>query len=263
MGRALEMITALATAPSTGAAAAACTDAPSANSLTIRDSRKAIRMLDVWATKQAVGSVRFTSPFLHDTTVGMHMAAPSGTAILMRGMAQELKTQDTIDITIEGSGTSGDCEHVSFLVSYDDLPGISGRYISPTELKRRGMEIYAFENNLSTDTGCCYSGGEAITAEQDQLRANTDYAILGCTVQVGVHAVSWTGPDWGYLRQGMPTITEEQWHNAFYFREISEIYGLPLIPVFNSSNKELVEVSAVTDENGTDLVLSTVCQRLR
>lgn len=260
MGRALELVTVQATAPSTGAAATACTG----NSLTIRDSRKGISLLDIWTTKQAAGSVKFTSPFLHDTSVGMLFQAPDGGSILHRGNKQQLKTQDELTVTIEGSATAGDLEHVSYLVYYEDLPGISGRFISASELKRRMVDVYAVKNTLACDTSGCYSGSEAINADFDQLKANTDYAILGCTVRVGAHALRWVAPDWGNLGVGMPMLVgAEQWHNARYFQELSEIYGLPLIPVFNSSNKGLVTIDAVQDESGTDPVVSTVMARLR
>lgn len=259
MGKALELITATVTQPGSGSAASAC----SGNSLTIRDSRKQILMLDAWRTGQAVGSVKMTSPFLHDTTVGVHMAAPSGSQILLRGHKQQLKTQDTLGITMEGSNTASDIEHFSFLVYYEDLPGIAGRFITPQELKRRTVDIYAFENNISTGTSGCYSGTELIIAEQDQFRANTDYALLGCTIQVPVHAVRWVAPDWGNIGIGMPLSADEGWRNAFYFRDISELYNIPLIPLINASNKGLINIEAVTDENGTDAVISTVMARLK
>lgn len=259
MGKALELVTAIATQPGTGAAATAC----SGVSLTIRDSRKPIHMLDLWHTGQAVGSVRLTSPFLHDTTVGMHLACPSGSQILMRGISQPLKTQDTLTITMEGSNGAGDIEHTSFLVYYEDLPGVSAKLISPAELKRRTVDIYAFENNIATGTSGCYSGAEAINVEQDQFRANTEYALLGCSIQVPVHCVRWVAPDWGNLGIGMPLVASEGWHNPFYFKEVSEQYGMSLIPVFNSSNKALITVAAAVAEAGTDAVISTVCARLK
>jgi hypothetical protein len=259
MGKALEIVTAIVTAPSTGASATAC----SGNSLTIRDSRRKITMLDIWRTGQAVGALQITSPFMHDTTVGMQFACPSGTQLLLRGQGMELKTQDTLELTMEGSATGGDIEHASFLVYYEDLPGISGRFISPSELKRRLIDIHAFENTLSLGTSGCYDGEEAINAESDQLKANTDYALLGCTVQVPVHAVRWRAPDWGNLGVGMPTLNTEGWHNPYFFKELSELHNLPLIPVFNSSNKDLVLLDGVVHESGTDAVISTVLGRLR
>lgn len=259
MGKALELVTAIVTQPNTGTAATAC----SGNSLTVRDSRKPIHLLDIWRTGQAVGSVRITSPYMHDAVVGMHFACPSGTQILLRRQGMMLQPQDTLTITMEGSNGAGDIEHTSMLVYYEDLPGISGNFISPAELKRRLVDIYAAENNVATGTSGCYSGSELLTAEQDQLKANTEYALLGCTVQVPVHAVRWKAPDWGNLGIGMPVVATEGWHNPFFFKDLAEARNLPLIPVFNSSNKDLVTVEGVVAESGTDLVLSTVLGRLR
>lgn len=259
MGKALELVTAYVTAPSTGASAAACTG----NSLTIRDSRKPVHLLDAWRTGQAVGSVRITSPYMHDAVVGIHMACPSGTQLLLRDQGMMLQAQDTLTVTMEGSAGAGDLEHFSMLIWYEDLPGIEGNFITPAELKRRLVDLYACESNISTGTGGCYTGEELLTAEQDQLKANTEYAVLGCTVQVPVHAVRWKAPDWGNLGVGMPTLATEGWNNPFFFKDLASRRNLPLIPVFNSSNKDLVTIEGVVAESGTDLVLSTMLARLR
>lgn len=260
MGRALELVTAQATAPSTGTAAAAV----AGNSLTIRDSRKPIRMLGLWRTGQAAGSVRVVSPYLHDAVIGMHFQCASGQQVLMRQIDQPLYPQDTLQISLEGSATAGDIEMVSFLAQYDDLPGISGQFITAQELKRRLVDITALEHTISTGTAGGYSGDETIVAEEDSLKGLTEYAILGVTAQVGVHAVRWVSPDWGNLGVGMPVLNAgEGWHDAFYFRELAMDSGLPVIPVFNSANKQLTFISAATNELGVDLVVSTVLGRLK
>lgn len=260
MGKALELVTAQATAPSTGSAATAV----SGNSLTIRDSRKGIRMLALWRTGQAVGSVRIVSPYLHDAVIGMHFQCASGSQILMRQVEQPLYPQDTLQISLEGSATAGDIEMVSFLAQYDDLPGVAGQFIGAAELKRRLLDVTALEHTISTGTSGGYSGEESIVAEEDSLKGLTEYALLGATVQVGVHAVRWVGPDWGNLGVGMPCLNAgEGWHDAFFFRELATETGLPVIPVFNSANKALTYVSAATNELGADLVISTVLGRLK
>lgn len=261
MGKALEVVTGIVTAPGGGGATATVC---SGNTFTVRDTKKKVRMLDIWCTKQGQGTVRLTSPFLHDAVVGMGFVAPSGSSILMRGQSMELQSQDTITMTIDGSATAGDIEHGSYLVYYEDLPGISGKFINAAELKRRMIDTYVSQNTLALTTGGCYTGSETINAEEDQLKANTDYAILGCTVGVAaIHAVAWEGPDWGNLKIAMPVIAGEQWHNSFFFKELAEAHNLPLIPVFNSSNKSLTTIEGVVQESGTDLIVSTVMARLK
>lgn len=260
MGKALELVTAQATAPSTGAVAAAV----AGNSLTIRDSRKPIAMLSAWRTGQAVGSVRITSPYLHDAVCGIHMQAKSGSQILLREISQPLLPQDTLTITLEGSATAGDIEQFSFLAFYDDLPGVDGHFITAAEFRRRLVDLVAVEHTVATGTAGAYSGEEAINAEEDPFKSLTEYAILGATVQVGVHAMRWSGPDWGNIGFGMPVLNSgEGWHDALFFLRLAELSGKPVIPVFNSANKGLTYVSAATNEVGTDLVASTVLGRLR
>jgi len=95
------------------------------------------------------------------------------------------------------------------------------------------------------------------------MKANTDYALLGCSVQVPAHAIRWRSPDWGNLGLGMPNANAAGWHDSFFFKDLSERYNLPLIPIVNSSNKDLIFIDGVTDENGTDAVVSTVLGRLK
>ncbi|MGW8286479.1 MAG: hypothetical protein ACWGPR_12255 [Candidatus Deferrimicrobiaceae bacterium] len=230
----------------------------------MRDSRAPIHLLDVWHTGQAVGSVRITSPYLHDAVVGIDMVCPSGGQVLIRDHETLLKPQDTLVFTLAGSNGAGDIEHVSCLIYYENLPGISANLITYEEMRRRLVNLYASRNTISTGTAGDYSGNELIGVEEDQMRATTEYAILGCTVQVPVHAVQWTSPDLGNLGVGMPTLVAgEGWHNSFFFADLARRHKKPLIPVFNSANKALTYVAGVVAESGTDLVISTMMGQLK
>lgn len=264
MGLALEVVGVQATAPGTGGAGAAV----AGNSLTLRNTQKPIWFIDSWQQRQAAGSTRFTSPLMHDAVVGLQGGGPIGHSALYRGYEQPLYPQDTLTVNLVGSATAGDVETSCFIALYEDLPGVSANLIDHNELMRRGEDVYCFTNTLALGTGGGWSGEETIIAEVDQLKANTEYAIIGATVQVGAAAVRWVGPDWGNLGVGMPAVStavpsSSERTGRNYFRALSQdLGGATVIPVFNSANKSLTLATGLTDENGTDSIVTTMCVRL-
>ena len=92
---------------------------------------------------------------------------------------QPLISQDTLIVELSGSGTTGDLETAALLVYYENLPGITGRFMSPDEVQAAAKQMLTIENTLSLGTGGGYTGEEALNAEFDLLKGNTDYAIIG------------------------------------------------------------------------------------
>lgn len=259
MGRALELISVQATAPGAGAPFAAVTG----NSLTLRDSRAPIWLVAFWQKRQTAGFTRLTSPLLHDAVVGIQCTGPIGIAMNTRDSFQRLFTQDTITAFGSGSATAGDIEQASFLAAYEDLPGVNANLIDEAELMRRGEELYSWANTLALGTAGGYSGSEAVNAEQDQFKANQEYAIIGYQIGVAAAAVRWVSSDFGNLGVGGPaSASNEALVNHNWFIDLSRAAGMPLIPVFNSSNKALTFVDGMTDENGVDAVMTTTAVRL-
>lgn len=260
MGKALELITVQATAPGAGAAFAAVTG----NSLTIRDSRAPVHLVAAWADFQVDGFIRLTSPLMHDAVVGMQLAVEAAQTVpLYRGPFQRLYPQDFITAFGSGSAVAGDIETASMLWLYEDLPGVDGYFIDEAELMKRADEVYSFQNTISTGTTGGYSGSELIAAEQDQLKANTDYAIIGANVSgVGTASIRWLGVDFGNLGVGMPGLAGSGDFQSRWFQLLSRLIGMPAIPVFNSSNKSNTFIDAAQDENGGDPVVTTLCVRL-
>jgi hypothetical protein len=256
MGRGLELISAMATAPSTGAAFTALTG----NSLVVR-AGKGASLLATWQTRQAAGFSRLTSPMLHDGSVGIQMGGPIGTTLQLVGAREVLQGQDTLALYGSGSATAGDIELWSGLVHYSDLPGVDCRLIGVAELARRLVDRVCVPNTLTTGVTGQYSGAEAISAEGDQFKADTEYALLGAVFQVAGHAVRWLGPDFGGLGIGMPAKNFDR--SSDWFVWLSELSGLPLIPIVRSPNKAMTMIDAVVDENGADAVVYTCWGRLR
>jgi len=262
MGRAFELITGLAIAP-TGVFSAAA--ALTGNSFTVRDSKNDVRMVARWDTRQATGITRITSPLLHDSSIGMqHGADDAQTRIQLLMPPQRLYPQDALTVEMTGSAVAGDIEHSSYLVEYMDLPGVQGRFIGETELIRRAVSLFSNTITISTGTTGQYTGQVAVNSAQDQFKANTDYALVGYEItDAPVHAIRYVGPDWGNLGVGGPGIDGTLMHDTSdWFLELSRITGRAFIPVMNSANKALTLIDAATDENGVNPIVTTMWAEL-
>src|SRR5574341_703146 len=259
MGRAFEVITGFVTAPSTTFTALTMA---SGNTLTVRNAPlgSEIRMLQAWTDQQTAGNIRIRSPKLHDNVQGIRLFSVASEVypLFPMGAYQRLIPQDTLVVEMTGSGTAGDIETMAMLIYYSDLPGSDARLITPEEAMRRMTNIVAVENTLSLGTAGGYSGEEAINAEFDLLKANTDYALIGYLVSAECAVVRWRGADTANLGVGGPGNETNKRVTSTFFMDLSHFYQLPLIPVFNSANKGAVLIDGAQDENGTDTTVTSI-----
>lgn len=260
---ALELIAGQATAPDTTLTALTMN---TGNSATIRNTNgdSDILLLNCWADVQLTGVLRIRSPRLHDNVQGIRLntVASEPRPLLPFAAPQRLISQDTLTLEISGSATAGDIEQAAFLIYYEQLPGIEARFITAEEYKQRAVAQSAFSNTISTGTAGGYSGEETIVAEFDNLKANTDYALPGYQCSIECCAVRYRGTDTGNLGIGGPGHAEDKDLTANWFVMLSEKFNLPLIPVFNSANKNSILLDVMQDENGADPIISTIFTEL-
>lgn len=260
---ALELLTGFVTAPSTTQTALGMA---SGNSLTIRNNGGSgqIRLLQAWVDVQSAGILRIKSPNLHDDTQGIRIqtVASEPDPLLPLGVGQKLVSQDSITVDLSGSATASDIETACLLVYYEALPGIEGRFDTPDAVMQRIKHIMSVENTLSLGASGGYSGEEAINAEFDIFKANTDYALLGYTVDSECACVRWRGSETGNLGVGGPGNEASRQLTANWFMNLSRQHGLPLVPIFNSANKASILIDGAQDENGTDVTVNSIFAEL-
>ena len=236
------------------------------NSLTIRSTGQdaVIRLLQAWADSQVAGNLRIRSPRMHDNVQGLRLrhVASEVQPLLPAAFKEQLFPQDDLVAEMTGSATASDIETACLLIYYSDIPGIAARFITPEELAARGRHVLTVENSIATGTAGGYSGEEALNAEFDLLKANTDYALPGYLVSAECAAVRWRGVDLGNLGVGGPgnETRPDLTHN--WFERLSIEAGVPLIPVINATNVAGILVDAAQDENGTDVILTTILVEL-
>ena len=260
---ALELIAGHVTAP--GSTQTALTMATT-GAATIRNNggEGDIRLLQTWAKSQTAGVLRIKSPNLHDNVQGLRFKTVVSEVdpLLPAGFSQQLISQDQLTLDLSGSGTAGDIEAAAFLIWYESLPGIEGRFMTPDAVKSAIKNLVTVENTLSLGTSGGWSGEEAINAEFDLLKANVDYAILGFLTSAECLAIGYRGSEFGNLRIGGPGNEASKNVTRRWFVDQSIQNDLPLIPVFNSANESAVLLDGFQDENGTDVTVTTILAEL-
>jgi hypothetical protein len=223
-----------------------------------------ILLLQLWADVQVAGTMRVRSPRFHDNVQGIRFDTVIGDLkpLLPWGLPEPLLPQDNMTIELAGSAVAGDIEQVMALLYYADLGGSDARLESWESIAPRIEHIVTVENTIATGAAGNYSGSEAISAEFDLLKANTDYALLGYVVDTECAAVAWRGSDTGNYRVGGPGEPDLRDITKDWFVLLSQAYGLPCIPVFNAGNKAAITVEAVQDENGADPTVTSIFAQL-
>jgi hypothetical protein len=263
MGAALELLTGRAVAPGTTFTKLTM-DPPGSETVRNAPIDRRIWLLQAWADNQAAGTLRIRSPRLHDNVQGLRLDIVAGVVqpLLPWGYPQRLVPQDTLTLEITGSAVAGDLEQAAFLVYYQDLPGVSARFIDTPTLRSRMVNLFTVENTITPGTTGGFTGEEAIKAEFDLFKANTDYALVGYLVDTECCAVRWRGADTGNLGVGGPGEPDLRFLTKDWFAHLSDRYGVPLIPVFNSANKEGILVDIVQDEDAAAVTVTSIFAEL-
>jgi hypothetical protein len=258
MPRGLEVIAGQATAPGSTFTALSMN---AGNSLTVRNAalNADVRLIQMWAKHQVAGVFRIRSPKLHDNVQGIRVRNPASLAIQMLpwDTYQKLIPQDTLIAEITGSAVGGQFEEAAALIYYSDLPGQAARLTTVDDVQKRGLNIFTVESTLTPGASGGYSGAQAINANFDLFKANTDYALLGYRVDVRCAVVRWTGIDTGNLGVGGPGEPNISDITENWFSWLSRWQNLPLIPVFNSANKFGINVDLMQDQAAAGVVLTS------
>ncbi len=256
MGLALEVIAGQATNIGAGP-----TNLPAVaqSTLTVRNARldSRVLLLQAWGDFQVAGFAQIRSPKLHDNVRGIRVNVSADQAVpkLPDRFKQMVVPQDVLIFEGSSVDAAGDIETLAALLWYEDLAGTAARLLNAQEVYDRTVSVVTVSQTLATGALGGFSGEEALNAESDLLKANTDYALLGYDTDANGGGVFWRGVDTGNLRVGgpslIPGVSETVTRN--WFLNLATMYQLPMVPVFNSANKGGILVDALQDENGVDI----------
>jgi hypothetical protein len=240
----------------------------SGTSFTIRntDPSKPVWLLNAWAFNAVAGELRIRSTKLHDFQQGIRNRVTAAfTAPLICGphnaaFAQRLYAQDALTVELTGGGAEIDT--AALLIAYDDLQGIAGRFIDQPTLKKSGLNIVTVEVTVTAVATGNFGGAVAINSTNDNLIANTDYALLGGLTDTRGCAVGITGVDFGNFRVGFPAEPTIRDTTNNWFEMLALAYNAPYIPVFNSANKAATTIDVQTNGAGGTYIINLQCVQL-
>jgi hypothetical protein len=84
------------------------------------------------------------------------------------------------------------------------------------------VNVLAIENTLSTGTAGGWGAAEAINAEYDPMKANTDYALVGYLTDTLAAGIAWRGADTSNYRVGGPGHKDNRMQTRDWFVRLSE-----------------------------------------
>lgn len=189
--------------------------------------------------------IRFNIPALTPGgagTVAAHNLLPGYSTI-------PVYKSDSATLTV--SGTAADDFLMSYLTEYDDVGGVNAQFASWDQVKGlRKSDVGIACNAVASATAGAYGATRAINADDDRFHGDTYYAILGWTVQTQVTTISLIGPPWGGQRIGGPAGVYGLDH-PYFFVDMSQKYGKPLVPFFSSNDKGNILVAVADAEAST------------
>lgn len=264
MGLAIDTVLGFAVNP--GAGPAACTAAQGDTFVVRNFANSATAFLEnIVRMGTAAGFVQVRSPLLHDMVRGIRVTPGESPAIyaLPAQAAQPLEPTD--QLTVEMSGGAAETDIVGLINYYTDLPGASARLHSWGDISGNIDNIKPLAVAVTSSATAGQWSDTVITATEDLLHADTDYAVLGYSTNTALGLVAVRGIDTSNLRVGGAGSTLEFPTTEWFIRQ-SDKHGTPHIPVFNSNNKggTVVSVAAATASVGAtvELILAELKTRV-
>lgn len=207
-------------------------------------------LLSMWAFNNVAGRLSVRSPRMHDAVQGIRafVDANDPKPLLPSPVTQKLVPQDNLVAQQTGSAVGGEVETGHLLLWYENAPGLAGRFIDAPTLMARGVNVSEVETVNTPVASGTYSGEVAINSSFDNFKANVDYALVGYLVSANCGAVTWKGIDTGNLRVGGPGDVNGRQYTSEWFLRLSRRFNMPLIPVFNASNRFAIFQNIVQDD---------------
>ena len=153
------------------------------------------------------GVYRLRSPLMYDNVKGIHIAASGGQTIfdLPAVGVQPFYSQDTL--ILEGTGETGAYDLVTMTRYYSNFQGSDMRLYSWGTIAPLIVNLYEIEvATTSTATPVAWTD-TVVTTTENLLKANTDHAVLGYTVDVALGGIAIKGADTSNFRYGGPGLS--------------------------------------------------------
>lgn len=207
------------------------------------------------------GAARVRSPRLHDNVTGINQFSGEvvDTLSLPNQLNQPLYPSDTL--IAEVTGGAAETDGIGLLVYYSQLPGVTARLANWGDISGIIKSVKPFQVAVTNSATIGAWTDTVITTTENQLHADSDYALLGYRTSAALSMVGLKGQETGNLRVCGPgtttTLDTEDW---FLRWNLAAQYGT--IPVFNANNRASLYVSTCDVAASTAATITLVCAEL-
>lgn len=228
-------------------------------------------LLEVWGGNNASKcDFSLRSPLLHDNTRGIrfaHMFNPTqsgadGNPQVYLGPYRTQPLVPTDTLVAEVNGTAADDVALTSLVYYEGGGTPAARLMGYQEVLNRMKNLVGIRVSpapvAATST---YGTAEAINADDDRLKANKDYALLGLTTDLPFTTLALNGPDTANFRVAIPGHRDAHYTSDF-FMDMSRRLNLPCVPIINANNRANTMVRLADVGGGTAPLVSLLFAEL-
>lgn len=244
MGLAVDTILAFSTQAGAGAFPITLAAAPG-DSLTVRstngNSKGHIEAI-ICASGTSGQRFRIASPLLHDNVTGLTIFSAENPApfLLPAEISVDVSSQDTLSVF--GSCAAASTITMGLVVAYDDLRGAQADLYRWSDLSANVKSIKAVEVSLGAIAVGAWTD-TLITATENQLHADSSYAVIGYDSNVNVDIIGIKGIATSNLRMCGPG-PGTSLDISSYFIYQSERSNRPYVPVFQANDRNSFYISA-------------------
>lgn len=217
----------------------------------------------MWAQEGTPGVMRVKSPKFHDNVQGLRVTVPETAAkpLLPDEADQPVITIDQLTVEMTGGAAETDVGVLAFW--YQDLRGASQNLALWEQVKPRIV------NMLTNEVDCTapatlgnWNAGNPLNLTFDQLHANTDYAVLGYTVNTACAAIAISGPATSQLKCGGPGTVDSRATRDWFVRQSLQT-GRPHIPIISQADKGATSVFTLNASANAAINVGLILAELR
>jgi hypothetical protein len=239
------------------------TVAASGDSLTVRNfpTTSPAYLEHMFRRGATKGSARVRSPRLHDNVTGINFATSEtiDTLVIPNQLNQPLYPSDTLIAEMTGGGAETD--GVALLIYYSQVQGITARLNTWADISGLVKSVKLFQTAVTNSATIGSWTDTLVTTTENQLHADSDYAVLGFKTDTVQTAVGIKGQETGNLRICGPGTTTGLDTSNWFVRWSAES-NIAAIPVFNANNRFSVYVSTCDVAASTTPIITLICAEL-
>lgn len=182
------------------------------------------------------GAARVTSPKLHDNVTGMTFYSDlTVTRFQMPPeIGQPVYPADVLTVSVTGGAAETDGVMLTYW--YQDNPGVAAKLVQWADIAGLIRNIKPITVAVTTSATIGAWQDTVVTTTENQLHADSYYAVLGYQTDTVIGGIGFKSPETGNYRIAGPG-TDLGEDTVDYFVAQAQMHGRPYIPFFAANNR--------------------------